>query len=179
MAGDNFGNKVPDSLEEPVLRSRWTKIGTCVYIAALIVLYFFMRSREVADFIFWVVVAAIFIPLLWLYPKSVGFGDNCFYIKRLFTTKVIPFDMIKSVRVFVPSPSDGMICGSRGLFGRIGWFKSWEVGLYFAYVGDTDQSFLIELSPDDKSKERRYVVSCRDNVRMVEALDKALKKFKS
>lgn len=173
MKASPLGNN-PQSYEEPVRCSRYMLISSVVVVGFLVGLYYIWCSREAAMWIFWVLIAVLLIPCLWLYPLRVGFRDGEFYIRRLFRTKVIPLSEIKDVRVFVPSPSDGRIMGIHGFFGRFGWYKSWEIGLYFAYIGDTDECFLVELKPDDRGKEKKYVVSCRNNIKMVAALTAAL-----
>lgn len=163
-------------MEEPVRRSRFIILTTVVILATVVGLFFIWRAKEVSMWIFCLLIAVILVPALWLMPLKVGVSDSQFYIRRLLKSTVIPLDRIKSVRVFVPSPADGRICGLSGPFSRMGWYKSWEIGLYFAYIGDSDECMLIELKPDERNKERKYVVSCRNHVAMVEALNERLAK---
>lgn len=161
-------------IEERVLSQKGLLIMALELILIFALLFVLWYKKEIVMWLYWVLVAGIFLPVLWLIPVKVGLRDGEFYIKRLLKTKVIPVERIKSVRIFTPSPADGKICGIRDMKKRLGWFKSWEAGLYFAYIGNTDECFLVELKPDDRSKERRYVVSCMDNVAMVEALNSAI-----
>ncbi len=160
--------------EEPVTRSR-TMLGTTVVLILLLVaLIFFWSTTDAPLCVILVIFGVILVPAIWLMPVKLGAGDGEFYIRRLLSTKVIPLERIKEVRAYETSMADGKICALSGFFANIGWYKSWEIGLYFAYIGNFKETFLIVLKPDSKGKERNYVVSCRNHIEVVSKLRDAI-----
>ena len=156
--------------EEPVTRSKRMIVYTLLTLLILVVAYCVWSVHNANKLIYFVLLAAVIIPALWLVPLRVGVRDSEFFVRRLVCTKAIPLDRIRDVRVFETSMSDGRICGMNGVMGSVGWYKSWEIGLYFAYIGNYSETFLIELKPDQKGRVWKYVVSCRNHREVVERL---------
>lgn len=164
-----------EAIEKPVDRSR-DMVKMTIFVAALLIGIFAVWMHKEAVLWFYVLlVACLLVPALWLMPVRVGVRDGVFYVKRLFKTKVIPVDRIKEVRPFETSMADGKICGLSGFYCKVGWFKSWEIGLYFAYIGNYSETFLVELKPDRNGRVWRYICSCKDYGEVVDVLNTAIK----
>ena len=160
-------------IEEPVERTRRGILSMIIIAVMLIIAGLRWSLTEASMGFFWILIAVVISPALWIWPTRIGIRDGEFYIKRLFRTKVIPLDRIARVQPFVPSPADGRIW-AYNVAGRLGWFKNWEKGLYFAYIGNTDQAFIIELKPEADGRVRRYACSCRNQEAMMRAISEAI-----
>lgn len=161
--------------EEPVKRSRTVIIETMVVLAVISGLIAMTSTISPSALLFMVFLAVcVLVPAILMMPWKVGVRDGQLYITRLMGPKIIPLDRIKDVRIFHTMMNDGRIAAVSGLMGTIGWYKSWEIGLYFAYIGNFSQTFLVELKEDEKGRLRKYVLSCNNNREAVEKLRKCL-----
>ncbi len=134
--------------------SRYVTIITIVICLVFAGIAFWADSLHTPVILFTCIGICI-ISAFYYSPVAVTVDRRNVAIRRLLTPKHIPVSEIKNVCLFQTTMGDVRICGSGGFFGYYGWFRSREIGKYFAYVGKWKDTFLIELNSG-----RKYIISC-------------------
>jgi len=150
---------------------RWSTSSIVITaITGLVLLGFFIYLlvthkgiKDVATIAFIIVVLSS-IGLIGLIPTKIQLGNGELTVHRVFGNKTFRLDEIN--KAFIPKDVSALkLCGSGGLCGNIGWYRSDGLGIYFSYVMDKDQSFCIILSNGDK-----YMLSCDDSKKLATLL---------
>lgn len=121
---------------------------------------------------FYIAVATLVVVgvLLCYVPLRLELTADALVIHKIIGRRQLPFSRIVAV-----SPreqgwkGDIRVCGSGGLLGFLGWFRSREVGTYFSYVTDTSSMFWVITA------DRTYLLSCNDSGEMVGQLSERIK----
>lgn len=94
-----------------------------------------------------ILVGALFAPFL-SYPQYIIVTDDGIGIHTLAHTRLIPYSNIETIerldKTFM-SMSTIRLFGISGMLGNIGWFKNSQIGIFRAYITDTEKAFLIRL----------------------------------
>lgn len=94
-----------------------------------------------------ILVGALFAPFL-SYPQYIIVTDDGIGIHTLARTRLIPYSNIETIerldKTFM-SMSTIRLFGISGMLGNIGWFKNSQIGIFRAYITDTEKAFLIRL----------------------------------
>lgn len=154
-----------------VKKDKMAVIITCVCILvislAVIALIFDMIDNP-ANVCFDCIVISAFIALsayfAFMSPTKIELTDDAVIVHRVLGRKIFRYVDIKSVERFF-GDCGFRLWGSGGFFGYVGLFSSKDLGRHFEYVGDFKEAFLIVLVSG-----RKYVLSCVDSSRVVNAL---------
>ena len=133
----------------------------CLALACLLPLSFSKEAISLPFNRLWVPIALLLIPAgclpFWIRGYSVT--DDAIRIHRLFATKVLPRDGLKSAEV-LPHIMRGSIrlCGIGGVFSFTGFFWNRKLRTYRAYVSDPSLAVVLKftnrpvvISPGDPS----------------------------
>ena len=111
----------------------------------------------------------------WFYsPRAIATEDNSIVVCRRLKRKKLQFSDIKSISYYTPQVFSGLkLCGSGGFGGYWGWYSAADIGTYFAYFGDPNSCFLIELK-----NGRKYVLGCDNPESIIEEVKKGINNSK-
>lgn len=148
--------------------SRWS-VGLTVGILALGVALLFMVGADWKRLYLFVVFTALIIAGFYFAPMEIIVTPRYLGVRRLLTMKRIPIADIEGASLWQTTMADRRVVGSGGFMGHWGYYRSRDLGPYFAYVGSYADTFLVTLRSG-----RRYLLSCADPAAAVAAINAAL-----
>lgn len=130
---------------------RLTIAGFIIIIASIVYVLFMMIYQHMPIWegvlVIIILVGALFAPFL-TYPQYIIVTDEGIGIHTLARTRLIPYSNIETIerldKTFM-SMSTIRLFGISGMLGNIGWFKNSQIGIFRAYITDTEKAFLIRL----------------------------------
>ncbi|MCM1355383.1 MAG: PH domain-containing protein [Staphylococcus sp.] len=163
----------------PVIKERVNYSPSVAVVSIMLLAFFsiicFRHWDENIGWIRWAVIAAfiiIVVASLCYSPCYVSVGDGWLKISRICSpARKISVDEIARVLPHSRTMTDvrRRLLGGGGFIGYWGWFTSPAIGRYFAYVGNWNESFLVELKSG-----RKYVISCNNHDKIVEAINRQI-----
>lgn len=120
----------------------------------------------------WIVAILLFIiPItlgyfILLAPISIEIDESQLVLNRVLGQKIIRYDDIDSIEIYVSDALEVRLFGSGGFCGFVGTFRNKKIGKYQSYVGDYSQAFLI------RTKEgKKYVLSCKNRESLISKIN--------
>lgn len=147
-------------------KSKWSRfcIMTTIIILSVVVVTAFMplyndaeRNNTIISIVCGVAFTEMVVMGLYYCPKSICVIGNQLLINRFFSPKKILLSDIASVEVYSGSTRFLKVCGSGGMFGFYGWYKTRELGRFFIYATNLKELVCITLMSGKK-----YMISCED-----------------
>lgn len=129
-------------------------VDLIIYAIAIIVMAFALY-QSIAESILWLTILTAVIILLVGYlfsltPRAIELTPDMIRIFLWLGKEEFPFDNIASVEHLDFSGNNIRLCGTSGYKARIGWFKNSHIGIYKAYITDSQEGVLITLKSGEK-----------------------------
>ncbi len=164
-------------MKENVAWSRYVKIITGLSLFFFVVIAFKLgHFDDAVEWMYYVVDVIMLLATgyaIYMSPNKVELTENFLVVHKLIGKVVIPLDIIDEARVYQTTMADVRVFGCGGFFGHTGLFKNKDIGKYTAYVGRYADTFLVVTSFGKK-----YVLSCENKEKIVDALNAKLNKKK-
>ena len=151
-------------MKQKVIMSRYSLLATLLTLICLVAVGAFACRVGSNDsfFLYCVLFSAMLIISLFYVPLEIEADPERLTIIRAFARKHIPIKDIVEIRMCAPEIPTFRMMGSGGFMGHWGWFRSKNLGKYFAYFGRSSDCIFIRLRDD-----RRYMISCGEPHEMV------------
>lgn len=131
--------------------------------------YIIINSYELVNIILSFVCFLVLIIIILYVPTKLVISDDGITVKRILLPKLIPFEDIIAIKERENGwDGDIRLLGSGGFLGYFGWFRSRDMGKYFAYVTNVNNSFWVI------SSKRVYLLSCNNHKEAIELISKKL-----